>query len=285
MGVGMANIRDISDTALWVAVYRARETDRPDAVFRDPFARRMAGERGEQIAAGMTFSNKHTWSFIARTWLFDHFVERQIQQGADMVLNLAAGLDARPYRMNLPASLRWVEVDLPELLAYKSEILAHEKPKCSLERVAMDLSDVKARCELFMKLGRESEKAVIITEGLLIYLTAENVAILGQNLAEPVSFQSWILDLASPALVRMLQAKMGAKLGQAGALQFGPKEGTRFFLPCGWDTIEVRSMLKTAAQLKRLPFMMRLPALFPDAMGKPTSRPWGGVCLMRNCGQ
>ena len=40
----------ISDTALWVAVYRARETDRPDALFRDPLAYRLAGTRGEQIA-------------------------------------------------------------------------------------------------------------------------------------------------------------------------------------------------------------------------------------------
>lgn len=43
-------VRDVSDTALWVAVYRARETERPDALFRDPYARRLAGARGEQIA-------------------------------------------------------------------------------------------------------------------------------------------------------------------------------------------------------------------------------------------
>ncbi|PYL21082.1 MAG: SAM-dependent methyltransferase, partial [Verrucomicrobia bacterium] len=45
----------MSDTARWVAVYRARETQRTDAVFRDPFARQLAGERGEQIAASMSF--------------------------------------------------------------------------------------------------------------------------------------------------------------------------------------------------------------------------------------
>lgn len=181
MRLGEASIKDISDTALWVAVYRARETDQPDAVFRDPFARRLAGERGEAIAARMTFSNKHTWSFIARTWLFDQLIEREISQGADMVINLAAGLDARPYRMKLPATLKWIEVDLPELLKYKSKTLADERPTCALERVAMDLSDVPARRELFRKLAREAEKAVIVTEGLLIYLTAEKVALPGHN--------------------------------------------------------------------------------------------------------
>jgi hypothetical protein len=49
-------VRNISDTALLAAIYRARETKRSDAVFRDPFARRLAGERGDQIAKSMPFS-------------------------------------------------------------------------------------------------------------------------------------------------------------------------------------------------------------------------------------
>src|SRR5438094_6995602 len=133
-------IRDISDTARWAAVYRARESERPDAIFRDPLARRLAGERGEQIAAGIPFSNQHTWSWVTRTYLFDQFISEQVQEGADLVINLAAGLDTRPYRMALPPSLRWVEVDLPDLLAYKEEVLVGEKPLCALERIALDLS-------------------------------------------------------------------------------------------------------------------------------------------------
>src|ERR1700746_2099689 len=64
-------IRNISDTARWVAVYRARETERPDAIFRDPYARALAGERGEQIARAMPFGEQNAWSFIARTWAID----------------------------------------------------------------------------------------------------------------------------------------------------------------------------------------------------------------------
>src|SRR2546427_2139072 len=96
-----SQIRNISDTARWVAVYRARETDRPNAVFRDPFARRLAGERGEQIAQAMPFDNRSGWPFVARTYLFDELIAQGVREGVDMVLNLAAGLDARPYRMDL----------------------------------------------------------------------------------------------------------------------------------------------------------------------------------------
>src|SRR6266513_6122600 len=96
-----SQIRNISDTACWVAVYRARETERPDPVFRDPFARRLAGERGEQIASSISFAEKNSWPFVARTWLIDQIISNQVKLGTDMVINLAAGLDARPYRMNL----------------------------------------------------------------------------------------------------------------------------------------------------------------------------------------
>ena len=46
-----AGIESVSDTARWVAVYRAMETERPDALFRDPWARRLAGVKGENIVA------------------------------------------------------------------------------------------------------------------------------------------------------------------------------------------------------------------------------------------
>ena len=35
-------IQNISDTALWAAFYRAKECERPDAVFRDRLAQRLA---------------------------------------------------------------------------------------------------------------------------------------------------------------------------------------------------------------------------------------------------
>src|SRR6478752_915431 len=138
------SLRNISDTALWVAVYRARETEIPNALFRDPFARKLAGTRGEQIAREMQAGQRYDWPYIARTLRFDQIIAEQVKQGADLVINLAAGLDTRPYRMDLPASLQWVEVDLPAMIDYKEQILAGEKPRCSLERVRLDLADTAA---------------------------------------------------------------------------------------------------------------------------------------------
>jgi methyltransferase (TIGR00027 family) len=275
-----SRIRNISDTARWVAVYRARETERTDAVFRDPFARRLAGERGEQIAASMSFAEKNSWPFVARTWLIDQVISSQVELGTDMVINLAAGLDARPYRMNLPSSLQWIEVDLPEILDYKETVLQNETPLCQVERVRLDLSNVRDRRELFSKLGRRANRALVVSEGLLVYLDENQVTSLGQDLAVPQSFQHWVVDLASPALLKMLEKKMGAPLDQAGApLKFAPRKGPDFFVQSGWKPVEIHSVMHAAAKLNRLPFFLRLIAKIcsPAFQAK---RPWSGVCLL-----
>ncbi len=273
-------IRDISDTALWVAVYRARETERRDALFRDPFARKLAGERGEQIAKNMQAGQRYEWPYVARTVRFDQIITEQIKQGTDMVINLAAGLDTRPYRMDLPSSLKWIEVDLPAMIDYKEKILGQEKPRCALERVRLDLADVAGRRELFQKLGGTAGKILVVTEGLLVYLTRDEVSALGNDLAAQSSFRDWGIDLCSPGLLKMLQKNLGA-LSEAGSpLKFGPEEGPQFFTASGWKPAEVYSMLKTAAKINRLPFGLRLLALLPESNGRQGSRPWGAVCRL-----
>jgi methyltransferase (TIGR00027 family) len=274
-------IRNISDTASLTAAFRGLESARPDALFRDPFAQRLAGARGEQILASMPARNRHEWAWITRTWLFDQFISEQVRQGVDLVVNLAAGLDARPYRMALPAALKWVEVDLPAVIAYKQDVLGSETPVCGLERVALDLADVEGRRVLFQRLGGGAKKGLIVSEGILIYLTADEVGALARDLAAPVTFQRWIFDIASPGLLRMMQKEIGRPLRDAGApLKFAPPEGPDFFRRYGWQPVDVRSMLKTAASLKRLSPFMRLLAMLPDSKGRQGSRPWSAVGLL-----
>jgi len=273
-------VRNIADTALWVAYFRARETERPDALFHDPFAERLAGARGVEIANTLPSGNKHDWAWVARTYLFDKFLAREIQEGADLVVNLAAGLDARPYRMQLSATLQWVEVDLPEIISYKEEILENEKPKCRLERIRLDLSDVSGRRALFAELDRQATKIVVMTEGLLIYFTPEEVGSLATDLATGVHFQSWIIDLASPGQLKLMQRTTGKQLSEAGAaFKFGPSEGANFFMPYGWESRSVEGLLKTAAQFNRPP--AELLSLLPEPKGNPGNYPWTGVCLLK----
>jgi methyltransferase (TIGR00027 family) len=274
-------LRNISDTAAWVAIYRALESERPDAWFRDPLARRLAGDRGARIAKNMKYGNKNAWSFVARTVVVDRHVAEKVGQGADMVVNLAAGLDTRPYRMALPASLQWIEVDLPEMVKYKTEALSGERPVCALERIPCDLADPSARRQVFARIGARAKRIFVITEGLLVYLTDDEVSTLAQDLGRQPSVAWWAIDLMSPRLLRMLQAGMGSQLDEVGApLKFAPAKGPGFFAELGWKPIEIRSMLHEAAKLKRLPLRMRPLSWLPDSRGAKPNQPWGGVCLL-----
>ena len=135
-------INDVSETSLWVAYYRAMETERPDALFKDPFAAKLAGEKGKRIASEMSGIGKYTaWAVVSRTVMIDGFIRELIAEGVNTVVNLGAGLDTRPYRMELPPDLHWIEVDYPNIIAHKTEVLKNDEPVCRLTRVAMDLAD------------------------------------------------------------------------------------------------------------------------------------------------
>jgi len=275
-------IRNVSDTARLVALARAVESERPDALFRDPFARQLAGERGARMAKSNPLGarkNAADWPIVARTYVIDQMIQAHIAQGGDMVINLAAGLDTRPYRMELPPSLQWIEVDLPEILGHKEEILRGEKPVCSLERIRLDLSEVPARRELFARLARQSRKALVISEGLVVYLSSDDVALLAQDLAAQPGFRSWILDMVSPKLLATLQKRMTANLKQAAPFKFAPAEGPAFFAKFGWTVVEANSLLRVAARLHRAPFYLIPISWLPDSHGTQPQRPWGGVCL------
>ena len=280
-----AVVRNISDTALWAAYFRAEETKRPDALFRDPYAEKLAGGKGEEIARTIPEGQAHSWAWVARTYLCDELIRKEIANGADLIVNCAAGLDARPYRMELPAALRWVELDLPEILAYKTERLAGEKPRCELQRVEVNLADSAGRRRVWAEVGAKGKRGIVLTEGLLIYLAPQEVAAFAGDLAGVPSFQRWILDIASPGLLRMMQKSAGKLLEKVGApFRFGPGEGPDFFLPHGWKPVEVHGLLKTAAKFGRPPFVLRMLAKFPESKGPQGNRPWSGVCLLEKKG-
>jgi methyltransferase (TIGR00027 family) len=277
-----SSIRNISDTAVWVAMYRARESERPGALFHDPYARRLAGERGEQITREMKNQDKNAWAYVIRTLLFDAFISERLADGVDMVVNLAAGLDTRPYRMDLPASLHWVEVDLPDILSYKESILDYERPKCRLDRIALDLADGEGRRALFRRLASESKRALILSEGLLIYLDAGEASTLASDLSAHPSFRWWAIDIASPGLLKMMQKQVGATLDRANApLKFAPAEGPWFFEKSGWKVTDVRGSLKHAAKALKLPLLLRFFALFPENQ-RAGNQIWAGTCLLEN---
>lgn len=248
-------IRNVSDTARWVAIYRAMESERPDAIFHDPYARRLGGERGQAIVDAMPHGRTLGWPMVVRTAVMDEVVLRCVRQGAATVLNLAAGLDARPYRLPLPAGLRWLHVDLPEMVDYFRSHMAGETPRCRIEFLAADLREADARRQVFAR-AAESGPVLVVTEGLLIYLEADDVAELARDLHDVARARWWLADLASPRLLKFLEKRWTPLLREGNApFRFGPAESSGFFAPYGWRELEFRSKWEESLRLRRsMPF-------------------------------
>lgn len=279
-------VADVSDTARWVAVYRADESARPDAVFHDPLADRLAGERGRAIVAAIPRGLiRDGWWLVARTKVIDDLITHAIDDGCDRVLNLAAGFDTRPYRLDLPAALRWVEGDLAPLIAEKDRLLAGEVPRCRLSRRAVDLSDPGARAAFLDEALDGASKAFVLTEGLLMYLSDRDVAGLSGAFQRP-EIGWWAFDFPSPGLKKRINSRTGGLL-QNAPFDFAPPEGLSFFENLGWTVDSVESVSDAARRLNRLPALWRLLGLLPPPNPRsPGNRTWNGVvCLTPGTGR
>ncbi|OCB36317.1 methyltransferase [Mycobacterium malmoense] len=263
-------ITHVSDTARWTALHRATETARPDALFRDPLAERLAGEHGRAIVENVRWTDRSGFWLVARTKLIDDAIAEALANGCDRVLNLAAGLDTRPYRLDLPADLTWIEADLPKLLEEKTQVLADQTPRCRLRRMAVDLADPQARDAFFDDALDGASKAFVLTEGLSMYLEPTAIAGLSGAIKRP-EVAWWMLDFAFPGLKKRINKNV-AGISENAPFKFAPDNGLAFFEDLGWRTVEAESVLVAAHRLHRLPIWMRPLAWLP----RPDLRRPGG---------
>lgn len=244
-------IQHVSDTALWVAAYRAIESERKDALFHDPYAGLLAGERGQEIARTMTSSKMTAYSVVVRTRIIDDLIRERLAAGADCILNLGAGLDTRPYRLELPRDLVWIEVDYPHMMELKNERLAGETAKCKLERTAVDLTDQRARETFIAKTAKRFKHIVVLTEGVIPYLSPSEVTTLSKNLTRHASYRYWVLDYYTKAMHRYFRTtKRTQQMGDAG-FKFFVGNWRDFFAGLGWRPNEIRYYASEGKKLGR----------------------------------
>lgn len=277
-------IRDVSDTALWVAIYRAMESERRDALFHDPYARRLGGARGEAIVVSMPRGRSMAWPLVVRVAVMDEIILRCVQAGAKTVLNLAAGLDARPYRLELPAQLNWLHVDMPGMVDYFRQHMAAEHPRCRLDFIGADLRDAAQRREVFAR-AAAAGPVLVVTEGLLIYLETGDVAELARDLYETAQARWWLSDLATPALLRYVAGNWGRAVREGNApFRFAPREGSAFFAPFGWHEAEFHSTWDEAWRLDRKPalaWLLRVLGWFQPRK-RETGRRMSSIVLLQS---
>jgi methyltransferase (TIGR00027 family) len=252
-------ISDVSDTALWVAAFRALESARPDALFKDPLAAVLTGDRGRLIAKQMPYPKMLGWMMAVRTILIDRLIFEALQAGVDTVINIGAGLDTRPYRLDLPQHLQWIEIDFPHMIDLKNTRLAQEVPRCKLKRIALNVANRDEAVRVYRELGSQSKQALIITEGVIAYLSNDEAGQLAQDLRSIPSFRFWIQDYLSSTGLRR-PGKLKKKLKNA-PFRFHHADPLGFFAEYGWQVRSDKKAIIEADKLGR-PFPIPFPFEF-----------------------
>jgi methyltransferase (TIGR00027 family) len=237
---------------------RAIESEREDCLFHDPYARRLAGPDAEQLAQKLIGGGRLPDVMAIRTKAIDDFILKLIDKhGVDLVISLGAGLDTRPYRLSLPAELRWVEVDLPKMINYKEQQLHGVAPRCLLERYALDLGDRNQRSPFFSTVTKNSKKGLVLTEGLLYYLHPTAVAELAADLHKEPVMRFWITDIVSRVQLTLLMLFWGQAFGSA-QMVFAPDDGIKTFAEWGYAQVESIGMVRYGLELRRLSRLAKL---------------------------
>lgn len=255
-------IQDVLDMARFTAAQRALESKHEHPLVRDPYADLLSGERGAALLDFYSGVLGGTRGIALRSAVYDELLTQTIaQEKIDAVINLAAGFDTRPYRLTLPADLRWIEADLPEVLAYKSEQLSDAQPICHLERVPLDITDGAALGSVLTEICSSARNVLTLTEGLLIYLHEEQVRQLAAELQAHQPIGWWLAELVSPLALQQQAQQWNEKVADCARVRFAPDDGSTFFSAYGWQVAEFRPAVAEALRLKlpmRRRWLMRL---------------------------
>jgi methyltransferase (TIGR00027 family) len=176
----------VGATALFVATARALEAQKPEPLAVDQYAEvfcRAVGGRVADVLDGKIPDHElktddfgqHFVNFQgARTRYFDEYFRRAADAGVRQVVILAAGLDSRAYRLPWPDGTTIFELDRPQVLDFKREVLASQgaQPRAERREIAVDLREDWPQA-LRDNGFDESKPSAWIAEGLLIYLPAE----------------------------------------------------------------------------------------------------------------
>jgi methyltransferase (TIGR00027 family) len=246
----VTNMTGVGLTSRWVAANRALETDHASPLYRDPFARELAGDAGFDVlysmrsAAGMgSFSGPDPFLTI-RTRFFDEALLKAVHDSPiEQVVILAAGMDARAFRLQWPQGVRVFEVDREDVFAHKEAVLSRMQAKAPCDRrvVRQDLAQPWAPA--LVRSGFDPNKrTAFLAEGLIYYLDEAEAVALFDALLGIAAPGSWLgVDaINNEVLTSPFMATYLKKLADLGSpWKFGIADPDAFMADKGWQATVV----------------------------------------------
>jgi len=175
----------VPKTALGVARIRSRESERPDRLFYDPYAAAFVAAMPEAYAndgnrsteAARAVGLRIAIHVVVRTRFYDDYLLAAAGDGVRQIVLLAAGLDTRAFRLDWPADTAVFEIDLPEMTAFKDDVLTGAGATTQARRSVVPADLTKDWPSKLSAAGFDPAKPTAwLVEGLLVYLTHDDAA-------------------------------------------------------------------------------------------------------------
>jgi len=181
----------VGQTALGVAWSRSEEATSDRPLFSDPYAQLFvdaAMDRGRQLPPNYMLDRIRSIGGYAasRTKWFDEFFITAGANGIDQAVILAAGLDARGWRLPWVDGTVLYEIDQPKVLEFKAQTLAQHDAKPSVSRYVAVPVDLRQDWPKALRdAGFDAAKPTAwAAEGLLPYLPAAGQDLLFERIGD-----------------------------------------------------------------------------------------------------
>jgi methyltransferase (TIGR00027 family) len=248
-------LKPISKTAFYCCGVRMRDAEGPSPVCGDSYARLFMSEEGLAILAAFDDETRPNASNVARHRVIDDLLRRELAADpALLVVIVGAGFDTRAYRLKGGV---WVELDEPQVIAYKEERLPASRCGNELRRVPVDFSTESLEEKLAPFAGRG--RALVVVEGVLMYLDEGAIRDLLATLRRLFPRHTLVCDLMNRRFFEKYGQTIHKKISGMGApFKFKADDPERLFLECGYRRASKISVVEKSLEFQRAGIIPRL---------------------------
>lgn len=256
----------VAETLLIPVAARAYDASRAKPILGDELATQVMQQLDYDFEK-VQLSHIEGLCIAIRTRIFDDWTDAFLKRhSASMVISLGCGLDARAQRLTWARRTKWFDIDLPEVVSIRSQIMKTEFKGLDYQLIGADITS-----EEWLTTLPRNQPAVIILEGVLSYLPEIDRQKLLQRLAAHFSDGEILLDCVNSMIL---------KREETHPLQSARRPKAKFKsavddleqLSNSHDTLQVVEAINfvEAPGIARLPMLTRLKMYFASCI--PTGR-------------
>ncbi len=237
-------MKPISNTAFYCCGIRMRDADSPRPICGDQYAGRFMDARGLEIFRKFGGESGPNVTNVARARYIDDFLREELARNPQLrVILIGSGFDSRAYRLS---GGTWLELDEPQLIAYKNDTLPASEASNPLQRIPIDFGADSLADRLQPFAG--PAPTVFVIEGVAMYVTVDSLRATLQTLGALFPGNRIIADLMTARFINRYGSRIKRIIAALGAQMIPPDAPALPFQQAGYREL---SSVSIAAQALR----------------------------------